>query len=159
MDIEKKLKTTLRIMIIWSVLAVISIPAMILALTMLSGLARWLLAAPCIAVLVVSFYGLPIGWTMSYAGTLEKARVVNAINSGVLSVTDICAMTGHKPKALLPIIQSLLGKKYLTGYKFNAEKTALEQIEIINKRVKKCPNCGGVITREDGICEYCSLRN
>jgi ribosomal protein S27AE len=157
MDIEKEVKKTFRIMVIWSVAAVAAIPLMILSLILLTGWVKWVLAAPLIAVLVASFYGLPIGWTMSYAGKLQKARIVSAVKSGVLKIKDIAAMTGEKEKFLVPNIQELIGKRYLVGYKFNDNKTELEFIEVIARKQRKCPNCGGILD-DDGVCRYCNAR-
>jgi hypothetical protein len=156
MDIKKEVYKTLRIMVVWSVVAVLSIPTLILVLVLLTGWLKWVIAIPCILILVISFYGLPIGWSMGYPSKLESVRVINAINSGVLSISDISAMTGQKEKMLIPKIQSLIGGKYLMGYKFNNDKTALEKIEITRKS-RKCPNCGGLIN-DEGVCEYCKAR-
>ncbi|MDR1940424.1 MAG: hypothetical protein LBQ40_06525 [Clostridiales bacterium] len=160
-NLNEKIKRTLPILIIFSVLFVLGIPGIVVGFV--NG---WmLLAIPGIIFVVGGFFGLPLGWT-AFGTMIESRNLLNAILDGMTDIGDLARSYGKSQRTMKASVVVLLQKRYLTGYKLNDGGTALVVME---KPVEpeapkkaaalKCAYCGASLPQnaegEGGVCEYC----
>ena len=152
-DILKKTKNSLIILIIASIIAVASIPG--IALGAVNNI--WWIMIPCIVFVGSGFYGLPIGWV--FFGILKESKnyYLAITEDEIWNVEELARNYGKSEKYVINKITSLLGKRYLFGFKFNDTKTELIRVEKKEKNIKKnlCPYCGVSISKDDIQCKYC----
>lgn len=113
-----------------------------------------------IALLVVGFYGTPIGWTAAYAPKKTLYRVVSAVMEEHLhTVQEIAVQLSLSEKDVRNRLDQCFQKQYLPGIKRNGdtlilnENTALGQEE----HYAECTACGArfLYTKEQKACPYC----
>jgi hypothetical protein len=158
-NLQKETARSLKFMTVWSVAAVVSIPCCIIGWVNSSNVWFLIMAILGTAVLGVSFYGLPIGWTISYANKKSNLTIYNMIvDDNLTSVKDIAANANSKPKMVIQNIYWLIRNGYLRNYKLNDERTELVIMEKPKVIKNKCPYCGGQIDIKTNICEYCNTK-
>jgi hypothetical protein len=157
-DLEKKLKKGFVILLVFSTLFVAAIP--MIPIGFINGLT--FIAIPSIVIVVVGFFGQPLGW-IAWANLRRSKNLVRAITEdGITKVVDLAANFGKQPNAVKKEISELLKKGYLAGYKFSEDGTELEKVAKRPEkkiRVAVCDFCGALLPSEDeGICQYCGAR-
>ncbi|MDR3215963.1 MAG: DUF3040 domain-containing protein [Clostridiaceae bacterium] len=154
-DLKKSTKKGLLILIIFSALFVAGIPAIPLGFA--NGLA-WL-GVIGIVFVAGGFFGLPIGWTFLGEKRRQQTIVSAVVEDGLTDVKELAANFGKSEKAMRGDLVMIFNKRYITGYKFNADKTALipfEKAEIKKNNGRKCEFCGAVLTgKVEEKCPYC----
>ncbi|MDR2634923.1 MAG: hypothetical protein LBC13_02965 [Clostridiales bacterium] len=151
-DINKSLKTELTILLVFSALFVAGIPAIPVGF---AGGLIWLGILGCIFV-GGGFYGLPLGW-VHFGEQCRRRAIVRAVtDDGLTDVSELASNFGKSEKSIRQSLVTIFNKRYLPGYKFNADKTALVAFEKAApvKKIRKCESCGAALTG-DGVCPYC----
>ncbi|MDR0751476.1 MAG: zinc ribbon domain-containing protein [Christensenellaceae bacterium] len=156
--IEKKIKKTLPVLLGFTILFPLSIVGTVLGFV--SGYIA--IGIPCAILTAGCFYGVSIGWTM-FGIMVGNKNLVNAITKdGIENIDDLAALYRTRPRFMVLRVSELFRKRYLPGYKFNSEKTALEKVEkpkAVSVVASKCPNCGAELPLEkDGVCTYCGSK-
>lgn len=153
-DVKKDCKKLLIISILFSIGFVVGIPAIIFGA--IYGGAMIALMVVGIIMVVCGFYGAPILW-IAYGEKVKQSSIYDMITvDGITDVKTISNSIGNaNEEQVKRIINILIEKRYLTGYKFEKD-----EVLTTNKKIKnhKCPNCGANLTEEYGkwICTYCN---
>lgn len=158
-DIKKSCTRKLIFSIILSVFFVIGIPLIIYG-----AMKAKLLMVLGIIMVVFGFYGAPMAW-ISFGNLVSLKSVLFAITEDHLSsVSEIAGNLGLNENDVKAKINTLLTKRFLTGYKLeeNGKVTPLQKPKEENKelKLKKCPNCGANLTETKDHkykCKYCGV--
>ena len=113
-----------------------------------------------IALLVVGFYGAPIGWAASYAPTRSLARIVSAIMvENLHSVQEIAQQLSLSEKEVRSRLDICFQKQYLPGIKRQGDTLILNENEALGKKEEyaECTACGArfLYTKDNKFCPYC----
>lgn len=113
-----------------------------------------------ILLVVFGFYGSPISWS-NYSKKKSLRVVLRLIlNENLYSVEELSEQTNKRKREIVSMINTLILKEYLTGYKFKGEILELNTNKKQSAKVtrkQKCDVCGGMM-KFDGVhfvCEYC----
>lgn len=115
-----------------------------------------------IVLAAVGFYVMPVMW-IQFGETKVYVSLYYAITRDHLrTVSDIAAQLAVTPEKALELIKKSISCRYIEGFKFTEDGTAIEEI-IVKKRAEsefvpiKCSACGAVslVSREDPRCPYC----
>jgi hypothetical protein len=156
-DLDQKIKKRLIILVIFSVLFVAAIPMIPVGFS--NG--WYLIAIPSIVIVAAGFYGLPFGWSFLVSLKRSRSLALAIAKDGITKVSDLAAQFGVKEKTIVLNISELFQKRYLSGYKFNKDKTELVRVEPPKEPEKKvytavCGACGAPLpTDAEGVCKYC----
>ncbi len=126
------------------------------------GIAQPVMWAIGIACLVCGFYGCPIGW-VTFAGKKEYVRIVDAIEKEHLyTFSELATQLGMSEKEVRGKIDVLFKKQYITGYRREADRIALNENKALGERefTRECPACGAKVTFRgtETVCPYCGTR-
>lgn len=126
------------------------------------GIAQPAMWAIGIACLVCGFYGCPIGW-VAFAGKKEYVRIADAIEKEHLyTFSELAAQLGMSEKEVRGKIDVLFKKQYITGYRREADRIALNENKALGERefTRECPACGAKVTFRgtETVCPYCGTR-
>jgi len=151
-DIQKRVKTQLILMIVFSILAVAAIPGIVLGAI---NSIYWIMI-PSIVLVAGGFYGIPIGWVVFGMANESKNVFLAITQDGIINVNELGRNFDKSVKNIQSKITSLINKRFLVGYKFNEGKTELLLIEK-KKETKKivCPYCGARMAKDETTCKYC----
>lgn len=121
--------------------------------------AMWAIGIACLA---CGFYGCPIGW-VTFAGKKEYVRIVDAIEKEHLyTFSELATQLGMSEKEVRGKIDVLFKKQYITGYRREADRIALNENKALGERefTRECPACGAKVTFRgtETVCPYCGTR-
>ena len=153
--LKNKHTVFLLLSILFSVLAVLSIPGIIF------GAIKSITILLVISIIfaVHGFYGLFFWW--SYVVKLKEylldLRLINEQN--YYSVSEIAMQTNKDEQIIVNNINWLIQKQYLTNYFFDGKNLTLNTRKKQENRATntKCPCCGGNMSTSDNLikCNYC----
>jgi len=147
-DLDKKIKNGLIMWTIVSVATVVFIPVIPIAAVN----AIWWLMAIAIAVVLFGVYGLPIGWTFTGL-RIGHRKIVWAIRDDeILDIKELAHIFRRREKAMRKEIATVLSKRYIVGYRFNADRTKLVKPK---KAVGVVPKSDPQLASQRGRCEFC----
>jgi energy-coupling factor transporter transmembrane protein EcfT len=158
MNGDKKIKNSVRkgllACLIVSVLFVAGIPMIVVGFG--SGW-QWL-GIPGVIFTAGGFFTAPILWTF-WGVTVGQRRLCLAIEEdGLLSVEDLARNFGRSAKGMRAEITTVMNKRWLTGYKFSEDKSALIAVEKKTAVVlAKCPTCSAPVPKDAATCPYCGI--
>lgn len=140
--------------IIFSVLAVVGIPIIIL------GVDNTFLLILGIALVVSGFYGLPFAW-IAYGNKRVRLRILQAIcNENIYTISELSSQLNIDRPTILGHIRALINKNYLCGYLLKDN-----EVLVLNENIKLekslysvvCTSCGAktVVDNQQTLCPYC----
>ena len=153
MEKLKKQKTIwFWVALLTSILAVVSIPAVVL-----SAINKmFLIMAFSIALLVHGFYGCIFYW-LSFAKRRSLIRIITLVeNENMLDASLIATHMSKNVNEIVYTLKQLIIKGYLKGYFFDDATLSLCKI-VPKTESAECANCGASVITSDGVgkCEYC----
>ena len=113
-----------------------------------------------IALMVTGFYGCPIAW-VSYGNKRSLLRLVQAVEEeNIYEVRELAAQLGLSEKEVRNRIDVCFNKRYLVGYKREADGLVLNENRALRERehAETCPYCGAKFSYKAGDdlkCPYC----
>ena len=116
-----------------------------------------------IALMVTGFYGCPIAW-VAYGNKRSLYRLVQAVEEeNIYTVRELAAQLGLSEKEVRNRIDTCFNKRYLVGYKKEADGLALNENRALREREHSavCPSCGARFdykAGEEARCPYCGTR-
>lgn len=116
-----------------------------------------------IALMVAGFYGCPIAW-VGYGSKRSLLRLVQAVEEeNIYSVHELAAQLGLSEKEVRNRIDTCFNKRYLVGYKREADGLVLNENRALREREHGavCPSCGAKFdykAGEEPRCPYCGTR-
>ena len=116
-----------------------------------------------IALMVAGFYGCPIAW-VGYGNKRSLYRLVQAVEEeNIYTVRELASQLGLSEKEVRNRIDACFNKRYLVGYKREADGLVLNENRALREREHGaiCPSCGAKFdykAGEDPRCPYCGTR-
>lgn len=113
-----------------------------------------------IGCMVLGFYGCPVAW-VAYGNKRSLLRLVQAVEEeNIYEVRELAAQLGLSEKEVRNRIDVCFNKRYLVGYKREADGLTLNSNKALREKEKfvVCPYCGAKFTykaAEDARCPYC----
>ena len=123
----------------------------------------WPVWAFGIALMVVGFYGCPLGW-VGYGNKRSYLRLVQAVEEeNIYTVTELASQLGLSEKEVRNRIDVCFNKRYLVGYKRVADGLALNENRALREQEHSavCAACGAKFEYKPGEeprCPYCGTR-
>ena len=116
-----------------------------------------------IALMAAGFYGCPVAWA-GYGNKRTLYRLVEAVEEeNIYTVQELAAQLGISEKEVRNRIDICFNKRYLVGYKREADGLILNENQDLRKRehTVACPYCGAKFeykAGEEARCPYCGMR-
>lgn len=116
-----------------------------------------------IVLMVVGFYGCPVAW-VGYGNKRSLYRLVQAVEEeNIYTVRELASQLGLSEKEVRNRIDTCFNKRYLVGYKREADGLVLNENRALREREHSavCPSCGAKFdykAGEDPRCPYCGTR-
>lgn len=116
-----------------------------------------------IVALVAGFYCCPIAW-VGYSNKRALYRLVQAVEEeNIYTVQELASQLGIPEKEVRNRIDICFNKRYLVGYKRDADGLILNENRALRERKYSvvCPSCGAKYeysAGEDARCPYCGVR-
>ena len=116
-----------------------------------------------IALMVAGFYGCPVAW-VGYGNKRSLYRLVQAVEEeNIYTVRELASQLGLSEKEVRNRIDACFNKRYLVGYKREADGLVLNENRALREREHGaiCPSCGAKFdykAGEDPRCPYCGTR-
>lgn len=125
-----------------------------------------------IVMIVIGFYGSPLFWT-SYGNLRYYKSLVDQIKiDNVQGINQLAQNNAKKPEVMMKDIQTLLSKRYLTGYEIMENKYIIPKTNVTLSKddvleqtgdvyVGYCKSCGArveMIGNKKSFCPYCGRR-
>ncbi|HIY45769.1 MAG TPA: hypothetical protein H9731_04575 [Candidatus Borkfalkia excrementipullorum] len=113
-----------------------------------------------IALMVAGFYGCPIAW-VGYGSKRSLYRLVQAVEEeNIYTVRELASQLGLSEKEVRNRIDTCFNKRYLVGYKREADGLVLNENRALRERehAAVCPSCGAKFdykAGEQARCPYC----
>ena len=113
-----------------------------------------------IGLIVVGFYGTPIGWTIVYAPKKALQRIVSAVMEEHLhTVNEIAVQLSMSEKDVRNKLDLCFQKQYLPGIKRDGDTLILNENRELGKQelYAECTACGArfLYTKDSKTCPYC----
>jgi hypothetical protein len=104
------------------------------------------------------FFATPILWTFWGVAVGQRRLCLAIEEDGILAIDDLARNFGRRPRLMRMEVSALMNKRWLTGYKFNADKTALIAVEQKKPRIAaRCPSCSAPVPKDAAVCPYCGV--
>ena len=162
MDNIRKRKKTLLIV---SVLLSIGLPAGVLCIIFGATKSIVFLLVAGIILTVAGFYVMPIMWVKFGEARTYELLCMTVMRDGLRKIKDIAAQMGITEERAAALIKTSLFNRYLEGFMFSEDGTALIEIEAPENPDAtiyiKCQSCGASATvkKSDPRCPYCGSVN
>lgn len=158
-DMEK-LNKKIRVCFIISLLLSILTPLSIVGIVLFANKSTLLLVIS-IAVLVISFYSLPLLW-LHFANLKTMKRILNAImKENIYSTEEIGRHLQMPEKNITTNINTLIKHMYLKGFLFDGKTLSINKNKKQGKVfVNKCSECGAINKSQEVeyCCPYCGSK-
>lgn len=153
--VDKSVKRMLVLSLVLTGLFVLGVPGIVLG----AVFRLWVLFGFSALFAVAGFYGTPLAW-VQYANCRRYRSVcLSVLADGICDVCVLARNHGQKEKQMRALLKTLLAKRYIVGYAFDAEEKMLVAVEQKGKEEKiiaKCPACGGPLASFlQESCAYC----
>ena len=154
----KSLKKNIAITLLVSLLLTVCFPAGILGIVFGASKHTTALLVGGIIATVIGFYVMPFMW-IKFSELKGLQSLLTSIEND--NIYDVNTLSTQLSKPVLQIqteVNTLIQKRYLTGFLF-VDKQMLEPNNNTKKiQGNKCPNCGSLISKDAGHCEYCGYK-
>ena len=113
-----------------------------------------------IVLMVVGFYGCPVAW-VGYGNKRSLYRLVQAVEEeNIYTVRELASQLGLSEKEVRNRIDTCFNKRYLVGYKREADGLVLNENRTLAPTAYTidCPRCGAQVTltkNDSPRCPYC----
>ncbi|MGN1207972.1 MAG: hypothetical protein ACI4TI_00695 [Christensenellales bacterium] len=163
--IDKKVIKSLLISILFSVM----LPAGIVGIVFGATNHLETLFVLAIIMCVLGFYGTPLMW-IHFGSLKAKQNICKQIKlDNIQEIEKLATINNKKFEEMLSIINSLISKRYLTGYEViekkyvvKAQHKMLSKTEILeqngNIKIVVCQSCGAknkIVGKGKVVCPYC----
>lgn len=156
----KDLNKTSGILLVVALILTVCFPAGVVGIVVGASKGVKILLVCGIIGTVVGFYVMPVVW-IKFAETKGLKTVLSAIeNDNIYEVKTLAQQLNSDNESIAQQINILIQKRYLRGYLF-VDKEHLElnnNKKQVKNSVVKCSNCGGEISAESEVCDYCGRR-
>ena len=156
----KDLNKSITILLILALILTVCFPAGVVGIVLGASKGIKVLLVCGIIATVIGFYVMPVVW-IKFAESKGLKTVLSAIeNDNIYEVKALAQQLNGDEESIAEQINILIQKRYLKGYLF-IDKNHLElnnNKKQVRNSVIKCSNCGGEVSADCEVCDYCGRR-